>query len=84
MVLLGGGTMKVYSPSETSELLGIKTATLRKYSLLLESNWYEIARNSKRYHYYWDKYISKKLAASTEQKEIEEPEEDEQTPKKWN
>ncbi len=49
--------MKVYSPSEAAELLGIKTATLRKYSLLLESNGYEIPRNSKRHRYYRDKDV---------------------------
>lgn len=49
--------MKVYSPSETAELLGIKTATLRKYSLLLEKHNYEIKRNSKRHRYYRDKDV---------------------------
>lgn len=49
--------MKVYSPSETAELLGIKTATLRKYSLLLEKHNYEIKRNSKKHRYYRDEDV---------------------------
>lgn len=49
--------MKVYSPSETASLLEIKTATLRKYSLLLENQGYEIKRNSKKHRYYRDKDI---------------------------
>lgn len=49
--------MKVYSPAEAASLLGIKTATLRKYSLLLETYGYEVERNSKKHRYYRDKDI---------------------------
>lgn len=49
--------MKVYSPAEAASLLKIKTATLRKYSLLLEMYGYEIERNSKKHRYYRDKDI---------------------------
>ena len=49
--------MNVYSPSEVSVQLEIKTATLRKYSLLLEKHGYIIERNSKSHRYYRDKDI---------------------------
>lgn len=49
--------VKVYSPAEAASLLKIKTATLRKYSLLLETYGYNIERNSKKHRYYRDKDI---------------------------
>lgn len=49
--------MKVYSPSEVAELLKIKIPTLRKYSIMLEEQGYEIERNSQNHRYYQDKDI---------------------------
>lgn len=49
--------MKVYSPKEIADLLGIKTATLRKYSIMLEERGYNIHRNSQNHRYYHDKDI---------------------------
>lgn len=49
--------MKVYSPNEVAELLKIKPATLRKYSIMLEERGYKIERNSQNHRYYRDKDI---------------------------
>lgn len=46
--------MKVYSPHEISELLGIRDSTLRKYSILLESNGYQFQRNKQNQRWYND------------------------------
>lgn len=46
--------MKVYSPHEVSELLGIRDSTLRKYSILLESNGYQFQRNKQNQRWYND------------------------------
>lgn len=49
--------MKVYSPAEVADLLGIKQPTLRKYSIMLEERGYNISRNSQNHRYYTDKDI---------------------------
>jgi|SRR5699024_6462349 len=49
--------MKVYSPSEVAKLLELNTATLRKYSIMLEEQSYNIDRNSQNHRYYQDKDI---------------------------
>lgn len=49
--------MKVYSPSDIAELLDVKPATLRKYSIMLEDKGYKIQRNSQNHRYYLDKDI---------------------------
>lgn len=49
--------MKVYSPSDIASLLDINTATLRKYSIMLEERGYNIERNSQNHRYYHDKDI---------------------------
>lgn len=49
--------LKVYSPSDVASLLDIKTATLRKYSIMLEKRGYNIERNSRNHRYYLDKDI---------------------------
>lgn len=49
--------MKTYSPSEVSKLLELNTATLRKYSIMLEKQGYDIGRNSQNHRYYQDKDI---------------------------
>ncbi|NUJ33000.1 MerR family transcriptional regulator, partial [Pseudoalteromonas sp. 2103] len=49
--------MKVYSPSEIAELLDIKQATLRKYSIMLEEHGYKISRNSQNHRYYQDEDV---------------------------
>lgn len=49
--------MKVYSPSEVAKLLELNTATLRKYSIMLEKQGYNIGRNSQKHRYYQDKDI---------------------------
>lgn len=49
--------MKIYSPSDIAELLDIKPATLRKYSIMLEEKGYKIHRNSQNHRYYLDKDI---------------------------
>lgn len=49
--------MKVYSPSDVAELLSIKTATLRKYSIMLEEQGYKIERNNRNHRYYTDKDV---------------------------
>src|SRR5690625_3539583 len=49
--------MKVYSPSEIADLLDIKPATLRKYSIMLEERGYKIERNSQNHRYYRDEDI---------------------------
>lgn len=49
--------MKVFSPGEVAEQLNIKTATLRKYSILLEEAGYKIKRNSQNHRYYTDEDI---------------------------
>lgn len=46
--------MKVYSPSDIAELLHVKTATLRKYSILLEKSGYEFKKNARKQRYYSD------------------------------
>lgn len=53
----GGEQVKVYSPSDVASLLELKTATLRKYSIMLEEQGYEIQRNSRNHRYYQDKDI---------------------------
>lgn len=49
--------MKVYSPRDIADLLDIKPATLRKYSIMLEEKGYKINRNSQNHRYYLDKDI---------------------------
>ena len=49
--------MKIYGPNEVAELLNIKPATLRKYSIMLEERGYKIERNSQNHRYYQDKDI---------------------------
>lgn len=51
MTILYSGIIKVYNPSEATKILGMKTVRLRNYSLLLESNCYDIACNCKRSRY---------------------------------
>lgn len=49
--------MKVYSPHEIAELLGVKDSTLRKYSILLEEHGYEFQRNKQNQRWYNDKDV---------------------------
>lgn len=49
--------MKFYSPSEIAGLLKIKPATLRKYSIMLEEQNYNIQRNSQNHRIYSDEDI---------------------------
>jgi len=49
--------VKVYSPNDMAMMLQIKTATLRKYSALLEKYGYHIERNSQNHRYYQDKDV---------------------------
>lgn len=56
-MLQGSERMKVYSPNEVAKLLELNTATLRKYSIILEKQGYNIGRNSQNHRYYQDKDI---------------------------
>lgn len=49
--------MKVYSPHEIAELLGVKDSTLRKYSILLEEHGYEFQRNNQKQRWYNDQDV---------------------------
>lgn len=49
--------MKVYSPNDVADLLQIKPATLRKYSLLMERYGYKIEKNTRGNRYYRDKDV---------------------------
>ena len=49
-----GMTMQVYSASDVAEQLNIKTATLRKYSIMMEKAGHTINRNNKGHRYYSD------------------------------
>lgn len=46
--------MKVYNPGDVADLLKCKTATLRKYSVLLENAGYTFQKNSRKQRYYTD------------------------------
>lgn len=49
--------MKVYNPSDISELLNVKESTLRKYSIMLEKAGYEFQKNSRKQRQYSDNDI---------------------------
>lgn len=49
--------MKVYSSSDVAEHLKIKTATLRKYCIMLEEEGYTFKRNSRNHRYFSDKDV---------------------------
>lgn len=50
-------SVKVYSPSDLSDVLKIKESTLRKYCLLLEEHGYEFSKNARGQRYYYDKDV---------------------------
>ncbi|HLR71278.1 MAG TPA: helix-turn-helix domain-containing protein [Pseudogracilibacillus sp.] len=50
--------MRIYTPTELAQLLGIKKATLRKYAIMLEKEGYNIGRNEQNHRYYTEKDVT--------------------------
>lgn len=50
--------MEIYSPADVAALLGLNTATLRKYSIAMEREGYTFERNDKNHRFYRDKDVA--------------------------